>query len=262
MKRDGVQITDNQQGRKEPWVSVSGAKRSINSEIAFDLMMGIMGSKTTAKFEADFVRLLESLEGSLDESSDSAKAHCRRFVKTRYENSFGIDLNTLSLIDASKSKEYDPMWKCHDGRHAWEGIVEIWGEILISAKCFELSQLAKLAASEIGGVIASLLWKGVYGAPKIVSDGLLRLHEGKRFSQRSGKKKSDDTESIYWAFIVLEHEMQFDGLRPSQDDVRARLKAEGKCLGRDRISKAFDYYGLKERSCDARTAVSRIRKKS
>lgn len=204
--------------------------------------MGLMLSKSAATFDGWIVELFKSLDGS-----DTHWA-MPKFRKSPLRNNLGM----ICRIDHFKCPRFDSEEKNDDGLKGWEWAVEYWGDILIAAKSLKLHQLAELAAAEIGFIISARLLKGDFGAPRIVSEGLLNRQAGKPFMPRTGRKQSGDLDDVLWAFLELEG----GGDRPSQSEVMNHLKAQGKPIGRDRVSKAFKEYKLADRASDARDNLS------
>lgn len=110
-------------------------------------------------------------------------------------------------------------------------------------------------AEEIGRIITNQLMAENYAAPRIVSEGLLRLIAGRTFHPEIKKpnKSWKDKLTVGFTFYYLRH----TGISsPSQTEVRLTLSNEGRCFTKKTISVYFDELGLNRYASDARKVAS------
>lgn len=126
---------------------------------------------------------------------------------------------------------------------------------LIIAKELNHQGLVKRLSEEIGALVAEQLAKGNYDAPRAISEGLMRLQEGKEFKKTKQRRLSIRDQMLV---LMAYHLLQKIGCKnPPQADVLAALEIMGAPMRKDRVSKIFDALGLKNVARDARLAVNR-----
>lgn len=138
----------------------------------------------------------------------------------------------------------------------WLSRVEMWGKVLLYGRKNHDGNAVRCAAAAIGELIAHRLEQGDFSASRIVSEGLIRLQEGKPFLPKKGRRTSQSRLDVVHAFYIL----RSIGINePSQKEVRDFLDGLGIKLAADRISKICDELKFDGLMGDSRTAEKRKR---
>jgi hypothetical protein len=155
-----------------------------------------------------------------------------------FEMSLEIPEHHRAIIDGLDKVEFEAAQICH--------------ALVISRKTKD-HELTQVIASEIGELVARELAKGNFKMPRIISEGLLNLQNGKPFKVKRGPKSSNDYPLVLITFYLLKKE----GItQPSQSEVAERLRVHGCEITAPQLSKAFGDLELKQLSSDAREAAS------
>ena len=175
-----------------------------------------------------------------------------RFVD--FDISLNIPDDHRALLEGLTPLEFEAAVLCH----VFIVARKLKNEVAQQAARELNNEVAQQTAKMIGDLMAGELAKGNFKLPRIISEGLTNLQNGKPFKGKRGRKPSNVKYFVLLAFYQLKK----TGIsQPSQSEVVAYLAGLGQVINPDHVSKIFEDLGLRAISSDGREATSQAGKR-
>lgn len=137
--------------------------------------------------------------------------------------------------------EYTPYSPFFAGLKEWEREAFVACGSFTHAKSNRLPEAMIMYAEIIGSIVTRELLKGNFAAPRVISEGLTNLRDGKPFIPEKYSEPSLDKRQVYVAFIMLR---ESGNPSPSQAEVRRHLAENGYAISSSNVSKIIKSLGL------------------
>lgn len=137
--------------------------------------------------------------------------------------------------------EYTPYSPFFAGLKEWEREAFVACGSFTQAKSNRLPEAMIMYAEIIGSIVTRELLKGNFAAPRIISEGLTNLRDGKPFIPEKYHEPSADKLRVFLAFIFLR---EHGNPSPSPKEVMARLAEFGHIVSPSNVSKIINSLGL------------------